>query len=539
MVLSVIALLLVFLLALPLFPQTLYNGIASQTPWPPKRELSRSFERAPYLVNPPEVIPIDLGRQLFVDDFLIQSTTLKRRFHRPEMHPANPVLRRERAWERSYATPFSDGIFYDPRVQLFRAWYRCDSNTCYATSTDGVNWVKPDLDVEPGTNIVLPGPRDSASVWLDLKEPNPALRHKMMIFTRTREENAIQFRASADGIHWGEPLGLGRTYRLPNYDRSTMFFNPFRNVWVYSARLSNVGPIAAPELAEGLGRVRFYKEALDFQEGWKAREELAPWVAADERDLPDPVNQVPPQIYDLDATPYESLMLGLFAVWRGPENKDVKDRAKRNEIVLGYSRDGFHWDRPDRTPFIGVSEKRGDWNWGNVQPVGGGCLIVGEKLYFYFGARQGNPESTPGKSADTGGATGLAILRRDGFASMEATSSGQLLTRPVRFSGRYLFVNADASAGSIQAEIVGRTGKVIAPFKRSDSIAVKTGGTRQALRWKHKRNLSDVAGKDVAIRFFVTNASIYSFWVSSHPEGASNGYVAAGGPGFTGIQDSH
>lgn len=528
--------LLFFLSAALALTQTLHNGIALPPEWPPKRTLSRTYERARYLVNPPDVIRIDVGRQLFVDDFLIQSTTLQRRFHKPEMHGENPVLRRERAWEQSYATPFSDGIFYDPTQRQFRAWYRCDSNTCYATSADGVNWTKPELDVVPGTNIVLRGPRDSASVWLDLRERDPALRHKMMIFTRSREEHAIQFRASADGIHWSEPLGFGRTYKLPNYDRSTMFFNPFRNLWVYSARLSNVGPTAAPELTEGLGRVRYYKEAGDFREGWKAREELAQWAAADERDLPDPVNQVPAQLYNLDATPYESLLLGLFAIWRGPENKDVKDRAKRNEIVLGYSRDGFHWDRPDRTPFIGVSERRGDWNWGNVQPVGGGCLIVGDKLYFYFGARRGNPEATPGKSADTDGATGLAMLRRDGFASMDGT--GELLTRRVRFGGRHLFVNADASRGSIEAEIVDRRGKAIGPYRRSNSVAVKTEGTRLALHWKGGRDLSDVAGKDVAIRFFVTNASLYSFWVSSSPEGLSNGYLAAGGPGYAGTQDS-
>ena len=37
-------------------------------------------ELPPYLVSPPAVIPIDVGRQLFVDDFLIEQTTLTRVF---------------------------------------------------------------------------------------------------------------------------------------------------------------------------------------------------------------------------------------------------------------------------------------------------------------------------------------------------------------------------------------------------------------------------------------------------------------------------
>ncbi len=38
-------------------------------------------------------------------------------------------------------------------------------------------------------------------------------------------------------------------------------------------------------------------------------------------------------------------------------------RPKLNEISVGFSRDGFHWSRPDRRPFLPVSEKAGDWNW--------------------------------------------------------------------------------------------------------------------------------------------------------------------------------
>ena len=83
---------------------------------------------------------------------------------------------------------------------------------------------------------------------------------------------------------------------------------------------------------------------------------------------------------------YESLLLGLFDIWRG----QPKDRAKPNEVCVGFSRDGFHWHRPDRRAFIPVSEKQGDWNWGNVQSAGGGCLVVGDQLYFYVSAPEGD-----------------------------------------------------------------------------------------------------------------------------------------------------
>jgi len=108
-----------------------------------------------------EVIPIDLGRQLFVDDFLIEHTTLKRTYHRPKYHPANPVLKPDRPWEQAdaarAAAPFSDGVFYDPQDKLFKIWYISGyiAGTSLATSRDGIHWDKPDFGVRPGTNEVL------------------------------------------------------------------------------------------------------------------------------------------------------------------------------------------------------------------------------------------------------------------------------------------------------------------------------------------------------------------------------------------------
>jgi len=76
------------------------------------------------------------------------------------------------------------------------------------------------------------------------------------------------------------------------------------------------------------------------------------WVWSDRLDAPRPHTAfshpeetlpegVTPQLYNLDAVAYESLMLGLFCVWRGVP-KEYPSRDKINEIFLGFSRDGFH-----------------------------------------------------------------------------------------------------------------------------------------------------------------------------------------------------
>jgi len=108
--------------------EVLYNGIELPDVWPPRTEqLTREPMWVPYLEAPPHIIPIDVGRQLLVDDFLIEQTTLKRTYHRPKYYAGNPVLRPDKTWERGdtalAAAPFSDGVFYDPKDQLFKMWY--------------------------------------------------------------------------------------------------------------------------------------------------------------------------------------------------------------------------------------------------------------------------------------------------------------------------------------------------------------------------------------------------------------------------------
>jgi hypothetical protein len=502
--------------------ETLYNGIRLPSPWPPRgTPLTGEPMPVPYLVAPPAVIPIDVGRQLFVDDFLIESTTLRRTFHAATYHPATPVLRPDRAWEQTgrspCAMPFSDGAWYDPADRLFKLWYMggLTRATCLATSRDGIHWEKSAFDVRPGTNVVHPGSRDSTTVWLDLEEKDPRRRWKFFRSHAREGGWALSLHFSPDGIHWSD-AGLSG----PCGDRTTVFYNPFRRVWVYSIRSG------AP------GRTRAYREGRDVVAAarWRPGEPV-PWAGADRLDPARTDLGTRPQLYNLDAVAYESLLLGLFTIWRG----QPRDRAKPNEVCVGFSRDGFHWHRPVRRAHLPVSERSGDWNWGNVQSAGGCCLVVGDRLHFYVSGRAGIlGEPTSGVCT-----TGLAELRRDGFASLDAgADEGSLTTRPVRFRGAHLFVNVAAPEGELRVEVLDQAGRVLAPYTRAGCVPVRADRTCHAVTWEGARDLAALAGRPVRFRFTLRRGRLYAFWVSPTGSGASNGYVAAGGPGFTGPTDT-
>jgi hypothetical protein len=138
----------------------------------------------PYLNNPPQVIPIDVGRQLFVDDFLIEKTSLQRTYHVATPYSDNPVVRIDKPWEQAVQKPmasvFSDRVWFDPSDHLFKMWYMGSDDTLYATSHDGIHWKKPSLDFKPGTNLVQIGRRDSSTVWLDSHEKDSQKRFKFV-----------------------------------------------------------------------------------------------------------------------------------------------------------------------------------------------------------------------------------------------------------------------------------------------------------------------------------------------------------------------
>ncbi len=529
--------------------QKLHNGILLDQQWPPRYDIpsERKEMVVPYLEEKPQVIPINTGRQLFVDSFLIAESDMTPIYHKATYHDLNPVLEPDREWEKTgtgalYAAPFSDGVWYDEKIGKFRMWYLAGAGlfykdeaqcfyTCYAESEDGIVWTKPLLDVVDGTNIVDKNMRDAATVWIDRNEKDPAKRYKFLNVerdwnTRHYKRWQIVLKYSADGIHWSE----GEAQSGDMEDRTTAFYNPFTDKWALSMRYSP--PIST--------RSRSYSEHSDLEQLVSMAHKIRPglndksvvyWFSPDEKELRHHTYpEVEPGIYNFDAIAYESIMLGQYTVWCGPENRDCGKLGiqKRNEISLGYSRDGFHFYRPTHEVFMGVNETDGAWNWGNVQSSNGTPLIVGDSLYFYVSGRRLSDVHW-----DSHTSTGLATLRRDGFVSMRAEDKEikTLVTESVTFDGSYMFVNVDIQKrGLLQVELLDKDGNVIEGYSKADCKIIRTNSTKQLVTWKKQATVEALKDQAVKIKFYMKSGDLYSFWVSPWESGESRGYTAGGGP---------
>ena len=528
----------------------LSNGIIIPKQWPPRYEEPAVAQDmpVPYLQNKPDVIPVNAGRQLFVDNFLIAETNMQQVSHTPNFYENNPVLEPDKEWEKTiegapYAAPFSDGIWYDELTCKFKMWYLAGAGTLhkgdkqtfytgYAESDDGKNWTKPTLDVYNQTNLVDTCNRDAATIWLDKLEKDPAKRYKMFNVERRPTDRRWQFvlKYSADGIHWNS--GVAQSGDL--YDRSSAFYNPFRGVWALSMRYSTDVSSRSRSYLENADPEVAVSMAHRMRKGIPDKNMVYWFTPSDKEPRHPKFPEVDPGIYNFDAIAYESIMLGLYSVWQGPENNICGELGiqKKNEVFLGYSRDGFHFSRPSFKPFMAVNETEGAWNWGNMQSINGVPLIVGDSLYFYSSGRRINDIMW-----DSYTSTGLATLRRDGFVSMQAgKTESYLTTEKISFDGKYLFVNVDAKnkKSSLAVEILDENGNPIPGYSKNECLALKkVDSTKHCVTWKESKDLSSLSGKTVRLKFYLTEGDLYSFWISPWISGESGGYTGGGGPGLS------
>ena len=560
--------------------ELLYNNICLPQEWPPRSLLSRVPSHPPYLSSPPALINISVGRQLFVDDFLVDSTLssadIATRFFQASYDAKhNPVLSATESWEcafntsAAFASAFSGGVWFDPSDSLFKLWYRCgcfqNVSHCLATSSDGISWEKPVWDVVPETNVVLPGHFDGSTVWLDSDVRTPPVERFKMAVVNPPYKN-FTLLSSPDGIHWTTQI----IQSGPIADRSTIFFNPFRAKWAFSIKTDFFN---AADPHGQLGRSRAYWDGSNL---WQASQwttaDLFNWTNADNLDpsVGCGAGSGPSgftQLYNLDAVAYESVLVGLFSIFTGKSCGPLSPLNRTGEwdsVFLGFSRDGFHWSRPvvdgAHRVFLPMNDTVAPpwvWNKANVQSVGGGFVVLDtpsqsqssrsqralDSLRFYVGARSG-PLQLEGNAT-----TGVANLRRDGFAAIVSTAGpttpGKLVTKPVIFDGAHLFVNARAfnNGSSIRVQMLNSTTlHPLSPFLFENCDPIDADTTRSKVSWNNfsLASLQELSGSPVRFEFLIAApAHLFSFWVSPSACGESMGFVAAGGPTFNGSVDIH
>ena len=435
------------------------------------------------------------GPYLMLDESLIAE---KAEVHREVNHPSrlpDPIV-----------TGYEDGCFQpwvtvvrDPQTRRFRMWYNIPakpgqqsvSQLAYLESDDGIHWLRPHRvltapAIKFGASVIDEGPGCA----------DPARRFKLAWW----KDGGLQVAFSADGISWSS---LAQGPVLPStHDVSGIAWDPIRQR--YLALISMVP-------ASFKGRRIPHESVSPDLIHWKP-----PWLIIS----PDPSAEVErgeTQFYGINGVIARgNLLIGTVKVLRddlncepGKTAAELHDTQRRfaglGYTVLGWSRDGEHWER-DTEPFLDRNPKPGTWDramaWGDCQ------VVVGDFVYLYYGGYRWGHKA----ERFTERQIGFAQIPRDRYVAMAADeSNGILRTRLDVLRAGSVTVNARVAVdgGELRVRVVDGTGKPHPGFDWQDCEPIRGDRVAHPITWKAK--LPEIAGQRVAFEFSLRRARLYAF----------------------------
>ncbi len=499
---------------------------------------------------------------LFVDNQnILYYAGIERNLRPLTRHKSNPVI-------GAGGNPWEDDLAYcsvyrDSQTGLYQMWYQSyvGSQTpdkslrcvvCYAESQDGIHWDKPDLELFPfynekTTNIVLlsnegPSTRYGASVIVNPDESEPSRRYKMAYwdFVEKGEEYAkgLCVAFSPDGIHWTKHTD-NPVLHGPHGQRAQP---PFRDLFStdeqekkppLSHAISDVIDVAydptdqkyfiySKTWIDGPKGKLFWKRAVVRTESqdfvhW-SRPQLVMWpdeyddanaiaglVSSDRDALPanKRENVKGAQLHGGPAFIYHGIYFSLLQVL----DLDVTGLMPTE---LAISRDGLHWERPFRETFFLPVDGGNDFDsgtiWSNATPI-----VHEDEIWFYYGSYVSWHLDLPQYKDKMTTGIGLATMPLDRFAGLEPIEQyGQVTLKPMELDGHSsITINADATSGSIQVELMDEDGYRIQGFSKEEAVSIRGDDLRHEVRWKNNK-LSDLPDGEYVLRIHLDNANLYA-----------------------------
>ncbi len=467
----------------------------------------------PLLVAAGEVVDLGSRREMFVDNFLIAKMNgVELRLHEPR--DEGEVLRFDQAWEgihSGYCTVIRDGA-------RFRVYYRgmpadvidgtAGEVTCLAESNDGLRWTKPKLGLfevkgTKANNVVLAGDppfSHNFSPFLDSRPSCPPdQRYKAL--AGISKSGLVAF-ASADGLHWCK---LRDTAVIPEKA-------PFKFAWMFDSQ--NVAFWSESE-----------KKYVCYFRVWEGVRRIARTESSDFLNWTDPVlmsqmtdGQPSPveELYTNQTDPYfraPHLYVAVAARFFPGRQAISDEEAQALKVAKGYEKDvsdavlmttrgGSVYERTFLSSFIRPGIGARHWVSRNNYPALGIVQTGPTEMSIYMNQDNAQPTAHLRRYS----------MRLDGFASVRAPyAGGELLTKPLKFTGDRLELNFSTSAaGSIRVELQDEAGKPISGFAAGDCVEVIGNEIERVVRWKGGADVSRFAGKTVRLRFVMKDADLYA-----------------------------
>lgn len=478
--------------------------------------------------------PVNIGskKQLFLDDTFVESSKGVRLTLNQPYVPEENILPQDKPWEAVRIGGYSSVLEYGGAYHL---WYNAYGGTgdvrkiesgprfeCYTFSTDGVHWEKPNVCLIPfrgskQNNIVRA--YDVGMVFVDpFDDPKRRFKSITYQFSPTYDwpplnkikRGNIYLEYSPDGMRWDidpEPV-------LPFYTgapSSTVWDDNLQR-WIVYLRVNPKGTKTDPWSTQlAFARIEVGKDKLDepypFTPDPKKKRNAYGSYGNPTYEFPivfqtdnrDPDHQV----YKMNAVKYPDT--DLYVSFPGMWHPSVSDR---DDVQFAFSYDGTHWKRPFREAIIRLGMP-GSGCEGYID-LADGMIRRGDELWLYY---TGLPEHHLFPELNWESINARAIYRLDGFISVDFDyDGGELVTRPVTFSGSSLLLNLDTSAGGWgHIELLDETGQPIAGYTLKDSDKLNGNSVGMKASWGSWPEVSSLMGKAIRIRFVMRDCRLYAY----------------------------
>jgi hypothetical protein len=439
--------------------------------------------------TPGDKEPYEIGErlELFVDDFLLDDMTggVERRLHHPVHREI--VMELTEPWEGS-ACAYMALVVEEDRTRLYYRGSAPDLGevTCVAESTDGINFTRPNLGL-----FETEGSRDNNIIWAGkaahnftpFRDPRSDIpedeRYKALAYGEG--ERGLFAYASADGYKW-RLLADGPVITNGAFDSQNLAF------WDETAG------VYRDYHRKGRDGVRDIMTCTS--------EDFRTWTEPEFLDYGDAPRE---HLYTNGVLPYfraPHIFIGIPARFV-PGRKKVAEHKEDgiSDAVLMSSRDGLHFQRWVEG-FIRPGPEWQVWTDRNNYPAWGMLATSPEEISLYWTEHYRHPTMRFRRGT----------IRTDGFVSVHAGGApGQMLTRPLIFTGGRLLVNyATSAVGSLRFALCDEAGETIEGFGLGESELLYGNEIEHEVTWRDEPDLSALAGQPVRLRVQIKDADLYS-----------------------------
>lgn len=469
----------------------------------------------------PAASPAQVLRHLFLDPAFIEKSE-NTSLHVNPAQQREIVIRTDKPWEQLMISLFLTVL--DDGGKL-RMWYICRDkknvpNVAYAESTDGVNWIKPNLGI-----VEYDGSKDNNLVGLSSLEGTvfrderaPADQRYCYITHLLEKEGGMVRFHSPDGLRWKRDaealLKFGADSQAVTFwDERVGRYALYLRGWEQRADTylyRTVVRVDLPSLTSPVAVLPTEKSRRLWGKENPAviDTEFPKVLATDEADSPNS------DVYTISAQPYPLDPRWYVGFPSFFQRIDARKKGRLDVQFVG-SRDGFHWHRYDREPYANPSIV-GSGSEGMVF-MGPHLVVRGDELWQYgtaFYSIHGDSESRKNK-AD--GIIHRYVQRVDGFVSLDFDAkAGRALTSPVKVDAPQLALNVDTTVlGHLCVGLAEAEGKFIEGFGPDDCEILRINSTRAVVKWKGGSDLASLKGRNVRLIFTGSRAKLYSFYFTT------------------------